>query len=192
MPTAETATPSLPGPNTVVSLQNPGFEGIQENLIPGWFWQAVDNYSAGEDPNKTFDTPSFLQTNDPARMINGPTLQIEESFLRFNVHVYQTVSAPPTVTVRFHVLAKAYSDLGGINIKLAAGIDPNGGRDCSQAQWGDPLTVDQSSGIVQLVAPDAVVGDAGRVTVCLHAETLYSAHSSAAFFDDAALIANPQ
>jgi len=183
------ATPG-PRPNTVLRLQNPGFEGIQENLIPGWFWQAVDNYSAGEDPSSTFDTPSLLQTNDPARMINGPTLQIEESFLRFKVHVFQTVSAPPTAIVRFQAWAKAYSDLGGV--RLAAGIDPNGGRDCSQARWGEVLTVDQSSGIVQLVAPDVAVGPVGRVTVCLYAETPYSAPSHAAFFDDAALIANPE
>jgi len=124
-------------------------------------------------------------------MINGSTLQVQATaFVKFKVHIFQTVSVPPAVTVHFQALAKAYSDVGGI--KLIAGIDPDGGHDCSQAQWGDPLTVDQSSGIAQLVSPDVAAGDAGRVTVCLYAETIYPAHNNAAYFDDAALIANPQ
>jgi hypothetical protein len=189
----ETATPSPPEPNTLLPLQNPGFERVRDNFIPGWHWWAADNYSAGanDDPNISFDTPLFSQTNDPARMIDGPTLQIEATaFVKFNVHISQTVSVSPTITVRFQTSAKAYSDLGGIT--LAAGIDPNGGPDCSQVRWGEMLTIDQSSDTVELVAPDATVSDAGRVTVCLYAETLYPARSNAAFFDNAALIANPE
>jgi hypothetical protein len=45
---------------------------------------------------------------------------------------------------------------------------------------------------VELITPDVAVDDAGRVTVCLYAETIYPARSNAAFFDDAALIANPE
>jgi hypothetical protein len=174
-------------------LQNPGLERVQENVIPGWRWWAEDNYSPGGEynPGTSFDTPFFSQTDDPARMINGSTLQIEATaFVNLKVHIFQTVSAPPTVTVRFQASAKAYSDSGGI--KLAAGIDPNGGFDCSQARWGDTLTIDQSSGTVQLLTPDVVVGRAGRVTVCLRAENIYPARSNAAFFDNATLIANPE
>ena len=187
-----TATPSLPTPNTVVSLQNPGFEGIHDNLIPGWHWWAEDNFldkKCRSDP--CFDTPSFSQTNDPARMIDGATLQIEATaFVGLKVYVLQTVSVSPTVPVRFEAWAKAYSDLGGI--QLAAGIEPSGSTDCSQAQWGDTLLVDQSQDPVRLVAPTVAVGQAGRVTVCLYAASVYPAHNNAAYFGDASLIANPQ
>jgi hypothetical protein len=190
MPTEE-PTPSLPEPNTVLGLQNPGFERVQENVIPGWHWWAADNYPDEEyDSQSSFDTPFFSRTQDPARMIDGSTLQIEATaFVNFRVHVFQTVSAPPSVTVRFQASAKAYSNDG---LKLAAGIDPNGGPDCSQAHWGDTLTVGQSGGTVQLIAPDVVVGRDGRVTVCLRAENILPARSNAAFFDKAALIANPE
>jgi hypothetical protein len=43
-----------------------------------------------------------------------------------------------------------------------------------------------------LVTPTVVVGQAGRVTVCLCAESVYPARSNAAFFDNAILIANPE
>jgi len=187
-----TATPSLPTPNTAVRLQNPGFEGIHDNLIPGWQWWAEDNFLDKEcrsDP--CFDTPFFSQTNDPARMIEGATLQIEATaFVGLRVYVLQTVSVSPTVPVRFEAWAKAYSDLGGI--QLAAGIEPSGSTDCSQAQWGDTLLADQSQGAVRLVAPTVAVGQAGRVTVCLYAASVYPAHNNAAFFGNASLIANPQ
>jgi hypothetical protein len=190
-PTRE-PTPSLPGPNTALSLQNPGFEGIQENLIPGWRWWAEDNLvTPVPDSGTSFDTPLFRQADDPAGMISGPTLQIDAAaFLKYKIHVFQTVGAPPTVTVRFQAWAKAFSDVGGI--KLAAGIDPDGGPNCSQARWGEVLTVEQSTDPVQLVAPDVAVGDAGQVTVCLYAETIYAAYRNTTFFDDAALIANPE
>jgi serine/threonine protein kinase len=192
-PTRE-PTPTPLGPNTVLRLQNPGFDGIlQENAIPGWQWWAEDNYGAGEeyDPGTSFDTPVFTQAEDPARMINGPTLQIEATaFVNLRVHVFQTVSAPPSATVRFQVSAKAFSNAGGI--RLAAGIDPDGGPDCSQARWGDELTIDQSWGAVQLFAPDMAVGPTGRATVCLRAENVNPGRSNAAYFDNAALIANPE
>ena len=188
----EEAAPSLPAPNTVLGLQNPGFERVREKVIPGWSWRAVDNWPEEEyDPSTSFDTPFFGQPSDPTRMIDGATLQIEATaFLNLRVHVFQTVSVPPTLTIRFQASAKAYSNVGGI--KLAVGIDPDGGPDCSQASWGDTLTIDQSSGIVQLVSPNVVVGRDGQVTVCLAAENVYPGRSNAAFFDNAALIANPE
>jgi len=186
------ATPSLPAPNTVVPLHNPGFEGAEENLIPGWQWWAEDNYddkACRSDP--CFDTPFFSQTNDPDRVIDGPTLQVEATAsLGLRVYILQTVSVPPTVPVRFDVLAKAYSDLGGV--RLAAATEPNGSGDCSQAHWGDTLLVNQSDGTVRLVAPTVAAGQAGRVTVCLYAESVFPARSNAAFFDNATLVANPQ
>jgi len=187
-----TATPSLPGPNTAVRLQNPGFERVHDNLIPGWLWWAEDNFidkKCSYDP--CFDTPSFSQTNDPARVIDGPTLQVEATaFVGLKVYILQTASVSPTVPVRFQASAKAYSDLGGV--RLAVGIEPNGSPDCSQARWGGTLLVDQSHGAVRLVTPTVVVGQAGRVTVCLGAESVYPARSNAAFFDNAILIANPE
>jgi hypothetical protein len=123
-------------------------------------------------------------------MIDGATLQIEATaFVNLRVHIFQAASAPPSVTVRFQASAKAFSNDG---LKLAAGIDPNGGPDCSQAHWGDTLTVDQASGTVQLVSPSVVVGRDGRVTVCLLAENILPARSNAAFFGQATLIANPE
>jgi serine/threonine protein kinase len=185
-------TPTPLGPNTVLRLENPGFVNVQESFIPGWQWWAEDNYrSPDDDPATSFDTPFFTQAPDPARMINGPTLQVEATaFVNFRVHVFQTTSAPPAVTVRFQASARAFSNSGGIN--LAAGVDPDGGPDCSQARWGDELTIDQSWGTVQLFAPDVAVGKGGRVTVCLWAENVNPGRSNAAYFDNAALIANPE
>jgi serine/threonine protein kinase len=189
-PTEEpTATP-LP-PNTRISLLNPGFANIADREIPGWTWWAEDTYTQGDDPNVSFETPLIKQADDPARMINGATLQIDAAgHLKFLAHVYQSVSVPVTTSVRFQVRAAAYSDEG--KIKVAAGIDPEGSYDCSAAQWGDTPKIDQDSGVVQLVAPDVVVGRDRQVTVCLYAETTLPARSNAAFFDDAELLANPQ
>ena len=126
-------------------------------------------------------------------MINGPALQIEATaFVKFKVHIYQSVSAQPGVVVRFRVLSKAYSSLDDSGIKLAAGVDPNGGSDCSKAIWGEEILAEESDGVVRLVSPDVTVSDVGKITVCIYAEPLYPAQSNAAFFDDALLIANPQ
>jgi hypothetical protein len=175
-----------------VRLQNPSFERVHDNLIPGWLWWAEDNFidkKCSFDP--CFDTPSFSQTNDLARVIDGPTLQVEATaFVGLKVYILQTASVSPTVPVRFQASAKAYSDLGGV--RLAVGIEPNGGPDCSQARWGDTLLVDQSHGTVRLVTPTVAAGQAGRVTVCLYAESVYPARSNAAFFDNAILMANPE
>jgi hypothetical protein len=166
-------------------LQNPGFAGITSNSIPGWRWWAHDNFTSGGDynPDSSYDTPLFKQADDPARFINGPTLQIDAAgHLKFKAHIFQTVSVAPGVRVRFQGSAGAYADTG--HIKVATGIDPFGGSDCRNAVWGEYHFVNQSDGITQVVAPEAV-SRAGRVTVCLYAEPLYPAVNNAAFFDDA-------
>jgi hypothetical protein len=186
-------TPSLPGPTTTLGLQNPDFEGIRDNAIPGWSWWAEDNFTPGGDynPDTSFETPLFKQADDPARFINGPTLQIDAvQHLKFKVHVFQTVPVSPTATVGFQVLAGAYAETG--IIRLAAGIDPDGGPDCVNAQWSDIVTLNQEQGVRSIAAPEVVAGRVGRVTVCLYAEPLYAAISNAVFFDDAELIVNPE
>lgn len=188
-----TATPTLFGPNTTLRLRNPGFEGIQENFLAGWNWWAENNFEDREqyDPGTSFDTPLFRQADDPNGIINGATLQIDATaFVKYRIHIFQTVSVPPAITVRFQASAKAHSDSGGI--MLAAGIDPDGGSDCTQARWGDVLTVDQATGTVRLVAPDVAVGNEGLVTICLYAETILPAYRNTAFLDSAVLIANPE
>jgi serine/threonine protein kinase len=195
LPTRATKPTSTPGlsPNTMLPLRNPGFNGIQPNDIPGWEWWAMDNWSPGltADSAASFDTPFFGPTNDATGVISGTTLKVvATAFVKFRVYISQTTSAPAGATTRFQVSARAHSDQGGI--MAAAGIDPNGGSDCSQARWGSTSSVDQSWGIVQLFAPVATVGPAGRVTVCLYAETAYPAHNNAVFFDDAELTANPE
>jgi len=191
-----TATPSPLPTNLSLPLQNPDLADATEGSITGWHISSEDNYDSPSeyDPDNSFDTPRFGQTNDPTRMLNnGPTLQIEATaFVKFRVYISQTVSALPAVTVRFEAWAQAYSDADSGGIRLAAGIDPDGGTDCSQAQWGNRLPVGQADGPVRLVAPDVAAGPAGQVTVCLYAEPIAPARSNAAFFADAQLIANPE
>jgi len=182
----------------MLPLENSGFGGIQgNNYIPGWSWWAEDNYTPDDDeynPAASYDTPFFNQTYDPARLINGPTLQIEGvAFVKFKTYIYQTANAPPNVTVRFQASAQTYSTFADDGrIKLIIGIDPTGGPGCSQAWWSEELLIDQSANIIQLTTPTVRVGNAGKVTVCLYAETLYPAHSNAVYFDNAILIANPE
>lgn len=186
-------TPSLPGPTGTLGLQNPGFEDIWVNDIPGWSWWAEDNFTPGGeyDPDTSFETPLFKQADDSRRLINGPTLQIDAiQHLKFKAHVFQTVPVSPTVTVGFQALAGAYSDTGVIQV--AAGIDPDGGSDCSDARWGASVSLDQEQGVQTIVAPQVVAGRDGQVTVCLSAEPQYAAVSNAVFFDDAELIVNPE
>jgi hypothetical protein len=181
-------TAGPPGPTGTLGLQNPGFEGIGGGTIPGWSWWAEDNFTPGGDynPDASFDTPLFKQADDPVRFIDGPTLQVDaEEHLKFKVHIFQTVTVSPTAGVRFQVLGGAFSDIG--IVQMAAGIDPDGGPDCSNAQWSDAVAVDQEQGVRSIAAPPVVAGRSGRVTVCLYAEPLYAAISNAAFFDDAEL-----
>lgn len=182
-----TATPAAP--TGTMELQNPGFEGISENVIPGWSWWAEDNFEPGGEYNSgtSYDTPLFKQADDPVRRIDGPTLQIDgERHLKFKVHVFQTVVVSPSTTVNFQVLGSAFSDVSVI--QMAAGLDPAGGPDCTNAQWGEMVPLDQEQGVLPLAAPEVQAGEDGRVTVCLYAEPLYPAVSNAAFFDSAELM----
>ena len=182
------ATPT-PTAETTPELANPGFAGIRDNQIPGWSWWAYDNYSSSEDynPDHSFETPLLKQADDSRRLINGPTLQIDAAgYLKFQVHVFQTVNVAPNTRLRFQVSAGAYTDKE--TIKLVAGIDPNGVAGCSYAQWGDVLMINQADGVVKLVTPEVVVGPAGRVVVCLFAETLSPNVNNAAFIDNAQVI----
>jgi hypothetical protein len=170
-------------------LQNPGFEDVSDDGIPGWSWWAEDNFEpAGEyDPDSSFDTPLFKQADDPLRRISGPTLQVDAvQYLKFKVHIFQTVVVSPTTRVDFRVSAGAFAELGVIWI--SAGLDPDGGPDCADANWSEPVALDQAQGVRTIAAPRVKAGKDGQVTVCLSAETLYSAVSNAAFFDDAELI----
>jgi hypothetical protein len=188
-----TVTPSLPGPTTTAALQNPGFQGIRDDTIPGWSWWAEDNFAPGGEynPDTSYETPLFKQADDPVRRINGPTLQIDAvQHLKFKVYIYQTVPVSPTLEVGFQVMAGAFSGSGAI--KVAAGIDARGGRDCNAARWSDLVFLNQDSGVQRIVAPQVIASNTGQITVCLYAEPLYPAISNAVFFDDAELIVNPE
>jgi len=189
-----TLTPTVSGLTQTVTpeLINPGFKDVSADYIPGWSWWAEDNFSPGGpyNPDTSFDTPLFKLADDPVRVINGPTLQIDATqHLKFKVHVFQTVPVSPTARVRFEVTAGAFSGSGVI--QLAAGIDPDGGPDCANARWSDVVLLNQGAGAQRLVAPRATAGPRGQVTVCLYAEPVYAAISNAAFFDDAELILGP-
>ena len=194
MPTPTPMPTSPPTPTTETKssdLQNPGFEEIRPNEIPGWRWLADDNFTSDEDydPETTFITPLFKQADDPVRFINGPTLQIDGiAFMKFRAYVFQTVSVTPGISLHFQVRARAYADAER-PIRVVAGIDPNGGSNCDNAHWSEALPISQRDGVVQRVTPDIIAGSAGRVTVCLRAESLATVGAShAAFFDDARLI----
>jgi hypothetical protein len=185
-----TAT-ALP-PTTTVGLQNPGFEGVSADSIPGWSWWAADNYTPGGDysPDTSYDTPLLKEADDPVRIIDGPTLQIDATqHVKFKVFVYQTADVPPSASVGFEASASAFSDSGPVQV--SAGIDPAGGVDCSNAVWSDTLFLDQGQPVQSVVAPEVVAGANGRVTVCLFSEPLYAAVSNSAFFDDAAMTVIP-
>ncbi len=74
---------------------------------------------------------------------------------------------------------------------LKAGVDPVGGEGCEAAQGGGEQIANQGDGVVVLVSPEVVVGQAGRATVCMFAETQFAQVYHAAFFDDAALTVLP-
>ena len=179
-------------PPLTSTLNNPGFEDVRSNSIPGWNWWAEDNFTPGGDynPDTSFDTPLFKQADDRLRFITGPTLQVDAvQHLKFRVHIYQTVTVSPTAEIGFQVMAGAFSDTG--LIQMAAGIDPNGGPDCAAAIWSDQVFLDQKQSAQPIVAPQVVAGSAGQVTLCIYAEPFYPAVSNAAFFDDAELTVNP-
>lgn len=186
---APTLTPT-PTPVPII-LQNPTFEGIRENDVPGWKLGSFVNWAPGQefDPGTSFAAPRFHQADDPRQWINGATLQIDTvDWVKLRAWVYQTVTVTVGSQVQFRARAFGfvYDTNGGYILK--AGVDPHGGDGCDAAQWGDVQQVNQNAGIVTLVAPKVTVGQEGRVTVCLFAETQYAQVYHAAFFDDAELI----
>lgn len=195
MPTPwPTSIPTLLPTPAPVPLENPTFDGIQENLIPGWWTGAFVNWAPGDDfdPATSYATPRFHQADDPRQWINGPTLQIDTvPWVALRAWVFQTVEVRPASRVQFRVRAVGFvrETAGGYILK--AGVDPDGGEGCQVARWGTEQIVNQDDGVVVLGSPEVVVGQAGRVTVCLFAETQFAQVYHAAFFDDAALTMLP-
>ncbi len=97
----------------------------------------------------------------------------------------------PGSLVQFQVLAEAFvKEMAGGYI-LKAGVDPKGGDGCEGAQWGIEQVINQEDGVVTLVSPEVIVSQAGRVTVCMFAETQFAQAYHAAFFDEALLTTIP-
>ena len=186
-----TPMPTLPPTPVPVVLENPTFEGVLENSIPGWRTGAFVNWAPGDDfdPATSYAAPSFHQADDPRQWINGPTLQIDTvPWVKLQAWVFQSVVVKPGSRARFQVKAKGFvKEMAGGYI-LKAGVDPNGGEGCEAAQWGDERIANQGDGVIELVSPEVVAGQAGQVTVCMFAETQFAQVYHAAFFDDAALI----
>jgi len=185
-----TPMPTLPPTPVPVVLENPTFEGVLENSIPGWRTGAFVNWAPGDDfdPATSYAAPSFHQADDPRQWINGPTLQIDTvPWVKLQAWVFQSVVVKPGSRARFQVKAKGFvKEMAGGYI-LKAGVDPNGGEGCEAAQWGDERIANQGDGVIELVSPEVVAGQAGQVTVCMFAETQFAQVYHAAFFDDAAL-----
>jgi len=190
-PTPTSTLPPTPAP---VSLQNPTFEGILENFIPGWRTGAFVNWAPGDEfgPATSYAAPRFHQADDPRQWINGPTLQIDTvPWVKLRAWVFQTVELGPGSRVQFQVRAVGFVEDTAGGYILKAGVDPGGGQGCEAAQWGAEQIANQGDGVVVLVSPEVVVGQAGRVTVCMFAETQFAQVYHAAFFDDAALTVLP-
>lgn len=189
--------PTLPQPSPTPaagSLENPTFDGIAENAIPGWQTGAFVNWAVGDDfdAGTSYAAPRFHQADDPRQWIEGSTLQIDtEQWVKLRAWVFQSLSVQPGSRVVFDARGAAIlSDASG-GYLLKVGVDPAGGEGCDAAQWGEVRQINQGDGIVPLVSPEVVVGEEGRVTVCLFAETQYAQVWHAAFFDDAALTVLP-
>jgi hypothetical protein len=153
----------------------------------------MDNWSpesGGYDPATSYETPLIKSADDPARLINGPTLQIDAaSYVRFKVHIYQTIEADPGLSVRFQAKAGGWAPESG-GIMVMAGIDRHGNDGCQTAQWGELKRADPVNSPIFLLSPDVIVGEEGQVTVCLYAEPQYALVKNAAFFDDAEIVVN--
>jgi uncharacterized protein YraI len=185
-PTA-TKNPS-PTPARIPRLANATFEGIEPDYVPGWRWWAVDNCLENTKcPPDSFDTPHYKQADEQKREIRGPTLQIDATpFALLHAGLFQIVPASPGMVLRATVQARAFSDLGTIRVRI--GIDPSGRPGCEQARYGPHRDINEGDDIVDLTTPEMAAGTTGQVTVCLSAESSHPAHSSAAFFDNAALV----
>lgn len=177
-----------------VSLENPTFDGIIGDDIPGWQTGAFVNWSQGEpfDPAVAFAEPRFQKALDPRQQINGSTIQIStEPWVKLQAWVFQTVAVQPGSQVTFQVSARGFvRELNGGYI-LKAGVDPAGGEGCENAQWGTERIVDQEDGVIELTSPEVTVGEAGKATVCMFAETQFAQVYHAAFFDEASITVEP-
>jgi hypothetical protein len=194
-PTPElTSTPIASPTPAPVPLENPTFEDIQENAIPGWQTGSFVNWVPGDafDAASSYAAPRFHQADDPRQWISGPTLQIDtQPWVKLRAWVFQTAEVEPGSRVQFQVQAAGFvEDTRGSYI-LKVGADRDGGEGCEAARWGDEQVVNQDDGVVVLTSPEAVVGQAGRVTVCAFAETQFAQVYHAAFFDDAVLTTLP-
>ena len=189
-----TPIPTLPPTPAPVVLENPTFEGVLENSIPGWRTGAFVNWAPGDDfdPASSYAAPRFHQADDARQWIDGPTLQVDTvPWVKLRAWVFQTVVVQPGSRVRFRVRAMGFvKDTAGGYI-LKAGVNPDGGEGCEAAQWGSEQIVNQEDGVVALVSPEVVVGQVGGVTVCMFAETQFAQVYHAAFFDDAELTVRP-
>ena len=187
-PTPLTLTPTPTPTPALVPLENGDFEAILPDGVPGWEVAAEVNWEPGDafNPDTSYGRPEFKPADDPRRVINGSTLQIQTyQWVKFKVILYQTVEVEPGSRVWFEAKAGGYSSGGSILVRV--GIDAHGGEACQYGEWSDVQAVDQSRGVILLRSPEAVVAIGGQVTVCLSAEPKYALIHNAAFFDDAKL-----
>ncbi|MGD1994864.1 MAG: hypothetical protein PVI59_16850 [Anaerolineae bacterium] len=189
-------TPTPSGP----LLENANFDDIlPPSEVPGWQVEAVVNWQPGDDfnPESSYGPPEFKPADDARRVIRGTTLQIQtHQWVKFNVTLYQTATAPPGSRAQFQIYAGGFSSDEGGNrvggIEVRAGIDPNGGLACRDGRWGETVAVDQRQEVATLIqSPRVVVGPAGEVTVCFSARPQYAVIHNAAFFDIAELEVEP-
>jgi len=189
-----TSTPTPPPTPVPVSLENPTFEGILENSIPGWQTGAFVNWATGDefDPADSYAAPRFHPADDPRQWIDGATLQVDTvPWVKLRAWVFQTTAAEPGSRAQFQVRAMGFvKDTAGGYI-LKAGVDPEGGAGCAAARWGVEQIVNQEDGVVEIASPEVVVGQEGRLTVCMFAETQFAQVYHAAFFDDAVVTTWP-
>jgi len=193
LPTS-TPTPTPTATSAPTQLENPTFDGVLVDFIPGWKTGAFVNWASGQDFDKvaSFAAPRFHQADDPRQWIDGPTLQIDTApWVKLRAWVYQTVPVAPGSRVQFQIHAVGFvQDTAGRYI-LKAGVDPSGADGCGNARWGDELLVNQDDGVVVLTSPKVTAGMGGQVTVCAFAETQFAQVYHAAFFDDAQLEVSP-
>lgn len=188
-----TPTPTItPAANL---LENPSFDDIEENAIPGWQTGAYVNWEYGDelDPGTSYAAPRFHAADNPAQRIYGSTLQIDTvDWVKLRAWVYQTITVTAGSRVTFQVRAAAvvHDPTGGYFLK--AGVDPDGDDGCDDAEWGEEQHVNQGDGVVTLASPEVLVEEEGPITVCMFAETQYAQVWHAAFFDEAKLIVFPR
>jgi hypothetical protein len=177
-----------------VPLENPTFDGISGNSIPGWQTGGFVNWKSGDtfDANTSFAAPRFQKADALRPEISGSTLQIDTTpGVKLRAWVFQTAEVEPGSQVQFQVLATGFVKETSGGYILKAGVDPDGAEGCEEAEWGTEQIVNQEDGLVILISPEVSVGEAGRVTVCMFAESQFAQVYHAAFFDEALLTLLP-